>query len=260
MAGSVHGTNDYMRWVGRSQEERAEQRKAARLCLDTSAHAGSDFQRLVTVLSHVSHRQSLAIGNNTALPHLCCQYFFSHILLVSTFLGFFTQLKCNTYQKIFWQLQATLQSMDVDQKSPTPPEKTALMVSPYPGHSTPCAAETVQLTHSMTMHRLNVHQLAEGDCALGMHLQDVPQSSFRPAGSPSPRQQSAMTLAALPAIPESSESAMHRAMSSGEEGRRGQRAYASFLESAGAGLHQVCMFDGSKIDEPSFGPRPWQLL
>ena len=53
-AGSVHGTNDYMRWVGRSQEERSEQRKAARLCLDTSAHAGTEFQRLLTVLSNVS--------------------------------------------------------------------------------------------------------------------------------------------------------------------------------------------------------------
>ena len=54
VAGSVHGTNDYMRWVGRSQEERCEQRKAARLCLDTSAHAGTEFQRLMTVLSNVS--------------------------------------------------------------------------------------------------------------------------------------------------------------------------------------------------------------
>ena len=54
LAGSVHGTNDYMRWVGRSQEERSEQRKAARLCLDTSAHAGTEFQRLMTVLSNVS--------------------------------------------------------------------------------------------------------------------------------------------------------------------------------------------------------------
>ena len=55
IAGSVHGTNDYLRWVGRSTEERAEQRKAARLCLDTSAHAGSEFQQLVSVLSNVSH-------------------------------------------------------------------------------------------------------------------------------------------------------------------------------------------------------------
>jgi hypothetical protein len=54
MTGSVHGTNDYIRWVGRSEEERAEQRKAARLCLDTSAHAGSDFQQLMNVLSKVS--------------------------------------------------------------------------------------------------------------------------------------------------------------------------------------------------------------
>ena len=54
VAGSVHGTNDYIRWVGRSQEERSEQRKAARLCLDTSAHDGTEFQRLMTVLSNVS--------------------------------------------------------------------------------------------------------------------------------------------------------------------------------------------------------------
>jgi hypothetical protein len=53
LAGSVHTTNDYLRWVGRTDEERAEQRKAARLCLDTSAHAGSEYRRLVTVLSNV---------------------------------------------------------------------------------------------------------------------------------------------------------------------------------------------------------------
>lgn len=52
-AGSVHGTNDYLRWIGRTEEERAEQRKAARLCLDTSAHAGSEYRRLVSVLSDV---------------------------------------------------------------------------------------------------------------------------------------------------------------------------------------------------------------
>ena len=63
LAGSVHGTNDYLRWVGRSTEERAEQRKAARLCLDTSAHAGSEFQQLVSVLSNVSslHSQQYAL-------------------------------------------------------------------------------------------------------------------------------------------------------------------------------------------------------
>ena len=53
MAGSVRGTHDYVRWVGRSEAERAEQRKAARLCLDTSAHAGSEYRRLVRVLSDV---------------------------------------------------------------------------------------------------------------------------------------------------------------------------------------------------------------
>lgn len=64
VAGSVHGTNDYLRWVGRSTEERAEQRKAARLCLDTSAHAGSEFQQLVSVLSCVSHN---SISSNCTL-------------------------------------------------------------------------------------------------------------------------------------------------------------------------------------------------
>lgn len=53
-AGSVHSSHDYVRWVGRTDEERAEQRKAARLCLDTSAHAGSEYRRLVHVLSNVS--------------------------------------------------------------------------------------------------------------------------------------------------------------------------------------------------------------
>ncbi|BDA49651.1 probable calcium-dependent protein kinase 17 at N-terminal half [Coccomyxa sp. Obi] len=51
---SVHGTHDYVRWVGRTDEERAEQRKAARLCLDTSAHAGSEYRRLVHVLSNAA--------------------------------------------------------------------------------------------------------------------------------------------------------------------------------------------------------------
>lgn len=52
-AGSVHGSHNYCRWVPRTEEERAEQRKAARLTLDTSAHAGSEYRRLVRVLSSV---------------------------------------------------------------------------------------------------------------------------------------------------------------------------------------------------------------
>ena len=69
VTGSVHGTNDYMRWVGRSQEERCEQRKAARLCLDTSAHAGTEFQRLMTVLSNVSSWVQVLFG---IFAHLDC--------------------------------------------------------------------------------------------------------------------------------------------------------------------------------------------
>ncbi|CAL5220717.1 g2773 [Coccomyxa viridis] len=138
---SVHGTSDYMRWVGRSQEERSEQRKAARLCLDTSAHAGTEFQRLMTVLSN-----------------------------------------------------ANLQSMDVDQKDASLPETASSA------------------------------------------LMDACQSPSRRAGSHSPRPQSGLSLAALPAIPETTEGAMQRALSSGEEGRRGQRAYASFMHSSGDSL------------------------
>ena len=50
-AESVKGQNAYLRYVGRDEEERCEQRKAARLALDTSAHAGSDFRRFVRQLS-----------------------------------------------------------------------------------------------------------------------------------------------------------------------------------------------------------------
>ena len=52
-AEAVGGRNDYLRYVGRSEAERAEQRKAARLSLDTSAHAGSEYQRFMRVLSQV---------------------------------------------------------------------------------------------------------------------------------------------------------------------------------------------------------------
>ena len=47
------GEGDYVRCVGRTPEERAEQRKAARLSLDTSAHAGSEFRRFVRECSVV---------------------------------------------------------------------------------------------------------------------------------------------------------------------------------------------------------------
>ena len=58
-AEAVGGRNDYLRYVGRSEAERAEQRKAARLSLDTSAHAGSEYQRFMRVLSQV-HMHGLA--------------------------------------------------------------------------------------------------------------------------------------------------------------------------------------------------------
>ena len=72
-------------------------------------------------------------------------------------------------------------------------------------------------------------------------LQDACQSPSRRAGSHSPRPQSGLSLAALPAIPETTEGAMQRALSSGEEGRRGQRAYASFMHSSGDSLDLVSM-------------------
>ncbi|CAK0783368.1 hypothetical protein CVIRNUC_006567 [Coccomyxa viridis] len=159
---SVHGTNDYLRWVGRSTEERAEQRKAARLCLDTSAHAGSEFQQLVSVLS------------------------------------------C-----------ANLQSMNVDQKSP--------------------AASPSEMSVESVMENA--------------------QSFSRQVGSHSPRPQPSVGV--LPAIPESAEGAMMRSMSSGEEGRRGQQAYASFLESSGGSLNldsalrdQRPQMSGAPLDVP----------
>ena len=71
--------------------------------------------------------------------------------------------------------------------------------------------------------------------------QDACQSPSRRAGSYSPRQQPGLSLAALPAIPETAEGAMQRALSSGEEGRRGQRAYASFMHSTGGSLDVVSM-------------------
>jgi len=45
--GSGHGANEYLRTAARTAVEKGEQRKAARLMLDTSHHAGADYQRLV---------------------------------------------------------------------------------------------------------------------------------------------------------------------------------------------------------------------
>ncbi len=52
----MRGAADYVRCVGRTPEERAEQRKAARLSLDTSAHAGSEYRRFVRECSVVRAR------------------------------------------------------------------------------------------------------------------------------------------------------------------------------------------------------------
>lgn len=52
-AGSMRNEGSYLRYVGRTPEERKEQRKAARLSLDTSAHAGSEYRRFVHECSAV---------------------------------------------------------------------------------------------------------------------------------------------------------------------------------------------------------------
>lgn len=52
-AGSMRNEGSYLRYVGRTPEERKEQRKAARLSLDTSAHAGSEYRRFVRECSAV---------------------------------------------------------------------------------------------------------------------------------------------------------------------------------------------------------------
>ena len=46
-AGSGHGKFNYLRAAPRSEEERQEQRKAARLSLDTSAHGGERYRQLL---------------------------------------------------------------------------------------------------------------------------------------------------------------------------------------------------------------------
>lgn len=52
-AGSQHGRSaalDYLHMHPRSEAEAGEQRKAARLALDTSTHSGGDYQRLLKKL------------------------------------------------------------------------------------------------------------------------------------------------------------------------------------------------------------------
>ena len=50
-AGSVHARNNYLRYMPRCEDEREEQRKVARLALDTSPHASPDFQKLLRQFS-----------------------------------------------------------------------------------------------------------------------------------------------------------------------------------------------------------------
>ena len=100
---------------------------------------------------------------------------------------------------------------------------------------------------------------------LAHNLQDASQSPSRRAGSHSPRQQPGLSLAALPAIPETPEGAMQRALSSGEEGRRGQRAYASFMHSSGSGLDLVSLGGLSRHIDPFAlavltSPMPWHII
>lgn len=57
---SGHGKADYLRVAPRTEEERLAARKAARLSLDTSAHGGDDFQRLLRQLETIDHKHKIA--------------------------------------------------------------------------------------------------------------------------------------------------------------------------------------------------------
>ena len=57
--GSIHGQDEYLRTAARSDAEKGEQRKAARLMLDTSHHAGADFARLVRTFTSQQRRPSI---------------------------------------------------------------------------------------------------------------------------------------------------------------------------------------------------------
>jgi hypothetical protein len=60
--GSDHGGVEYVRYAGRSAREREEQRKAARLSLDTSCHGGDEFDRLHRVISSRRGRAVASMG------------------------------------------------------------------------------------------------------------------------------------------------------------------------------------------------------
>ncbi|KAL4853803.1 Calcium-dependent protein kinase 34 [Chlorella vulgaris] len=53
---SGHGKTDYLRAAPRTEEERSAQRKAARLSLDTSAHGGDEYKRLLRQLETIDYR------------------------------------------------------------------------------------------------------------------------------------------------------------------------------------------------------------
>jgi hypothetical protein len=61
-AGSGHGQFNYLRAAPRSQEERQEQRKAARLSLDTSAHGGDRYRQLLQRLDSEPRDRKLPGG------------------------------------------------------------------------------------------------------------------------------------------------------------------------------------------------------
>ena len=70
LAGSMRGDGSYLRFVGRTPEERKEQRKAARLSLDTSAHAGSEYRRFVRECSAVRCAVSLCLATEISRDDL----------------------------------------------------------------------------------------------------------------------------------------------------------------------------------------------
>lgn len=147
--------------------------------------------------------------------------------------------------KLHTALQANLQGMDVDQKSPTSSQHadTTMMVSTVITFHLTFAASRLSQKEDCLLHNfqymLHPYQTLRVQGITAMLLQDASQSSSRRTGSHSPKQQPGLSLPSLPAIPETPEGAMQRALSIGEEGRRGQCAYASFVESSGGSLNLV---------------------
>lgn len=61
--GSGHGQFNYLRAAARSKEERQEQRKAARLSLDTSAHGGDRYHELLARLESEGHTRARKVSS-----------------------------------------------------------------------------------------------------------------------------------------------------------------------------------------------------